>query len=84
MTASGILLVDGGDQRLGVADGPNLVPGVSEDVGEPFAQQGGVLSDHQTHGSSTRSTVGPPLGLVRVMSPVEDGDPVAETGQAAA
>jgi hypothetical protein len=30
-------LVYGGDERLGVADGPDLVSGVSEDVNESFA-----------------------------------------------
>ena len=53
-----------GEQRrehlwLGAGDGHDLVPRGGEQQDEPFPQQGVVLGDHHSHGSSASITVGP-------------------------
>ena len=62
--------LDGAEQLVGVADGgDDLLAGVGEDPGEPGPQQHGVLGDHDPHGSSTDTVVGPPFGLMTYMFP---------------
>src|SRR5690349_23632804 len=40
-----------------------LFRSVSEEANEALAQQHRILGDHDPHGSSARTTVGPPSGL---------------------
>ncbi len=77
--------VDGGQQGGRVADrGGDGEAEAVEDAGQPFAQQHAVLGEHgpdHRHGSSARSSVGPPAGLdSRVVPPTAD-DPIGESGQ---
>src|SRR5690606_42046794 len=62
----GAVALDDLDEALGVADGgDDLVAGVVEEADEPGPQQHRVLGDHDPHGSSTSTVVGPPGGLLR-------------------
>ena len=58
------MLVDHAQHRLAVADrGNNVEARLDQQPRQPFAQQHGVLGYHDSHGSSTVKTVGPPTGL---------------------
>src|SRR5690606_3775466 len=64
------VLGHGPHERGGVGHGGrHLEPLAAQQQREPFAQQGVVLGDHDTHGSSTSILVGPPDGLVTVRTP---------------
>ena len=57
-------------ERVAVADGGHdLLAGVDEQAGEAGAQQDGVFGDHDAHGSSTITVVGPPVGLTTCIRP---------------
>ena len=43
--------------------GHDVVPGVLEQPGEPLAEEGGVLADHDAHGSAASTSVPWPRGL---------------------
>ena len=67
---SGWLRVDRVDAALAVADGrDHLLARVDQQAGEPGPQQHGVLGDHDPHGISTSSVVGPPGGLITCIVP---------------
>ena len=71
------------DERVGVVDGRDDLEAVSrEQAHHPVAQQREVLGDHDPHGSSARTTVGPPAGLVDGERPVERLDAAAQAGEA--
>ena len=66
----GLVALDDGEQVVGVVDGgDHLLPGVGQQPREAGAQEHGVLGDHDPHGSSTSSVVGPPGGLTTCMLP---------------
>ena len=70
-------------QRVAVVDGRHdLEAVVPEQAGETVAQEREILGDHDPHGSSTRTIVGPPSGLYDVQGPVERLGSLAEPGQA--
>ena len=57
------------DERVGVVDGRDDLEAVRlEQPHHPVAQQREVLGDHDAHGSSARTIVGPPAGLVTTAS----------------
>ena len=79
-----LVLGDDGEQRFGVAHPrDDLVPGVLEQPREPFAQEDGVLGDHDPHGISASIRVPAPGGLwmssvppwasTRSVRPIEPG-----------
>ncbi len=58
------------DQRGPVAHrGDHVVPGLGEQQLQPLAQQHRVVGDDYPHGSSARTTVGPPRGEVMSSKP---------------
>jgi hypothetical protein len=64
----GVVLVDGGDERLAVADrGDHLVAFVGEQGADALAQQHEVLADHDLHGDSESiiGTAAPPESWFR-------------------
>ena len=62
----GLRLVDRGLERVGVAGlGDDLVPCVGEQAGEPLAEQRGVLSDHDAHGTTASTIVPRPSSLLQ-------------------
>ena len=52
------------DLGAGGRDPGDLVAGGGQQQDQALPQEGVVLGDHHTHGSSTSITVGPPRGLV--------------------
>jgi hypothetical protein len=63
---------DGTDQGVTVADrGQHLVSLVPEQLHQALAQEGRVLGHDHSHGSSARTTVGPPAGLRNEKVPSE-------------
>ena len=63
---------DGASERLAVVDrGDDLEAAVAQQAVEPVAQQREVLGDHDAHGSSARTSVGPPGGLSIAQRAVE-------------
>ena len=67
---------------LGLRDDVDV--GVAQQRHDPLAQQREVLGDHDPHGSSARTVVPRPLGLVTVSAAVERLDAMAQPGQPAA
>ena len=66
----GLVPLDGAEQLVGVADrGDDLLTGIGEDPGQSGPQQHGVLGNHDPHGSSTDTVVGPPFGLITYIVP---------------
>ena len=67
---SGLQFVDDAQQvgRIGHA-GDHVVPGVGEDALDARPQQRGVLGDHDAHGSTAVTMVGPVAGLDTVKVP---------------
>ena len=60
----GALAQHGVDERVAVVDGgDDLEAVVAQQPRQPVAQQREVLGDHDPHGSTARSVVGPPGGL---------------------
>ena len=58
------------DERVGVVDRRDDLEAVRlEQAHHPVAQEREVLGDHDPHGSSTRTIVGPPRGLVTASVP---------------
>ena len=81
----GLVPLDGDERGLGVADGLDDLDAVGrEQTDQPVAQEDRVLGDHDPHGISALSTVGPPTGLVTVRVPSTDGHPVGQAGEAGA
>ena len=78
-------LVHGGDQRRRVRGlGHDVVPGVDEQAGQALAEQRGVLTDHDAHGSTASTTV-PSAGRAGQPQPAAGrGDPVGQPGQSGA
>src|SRR5690606_30273464 len=65
-----LMTLDGLQQRLGVADrGDDLLAGIGQETGDACSQQHRVLGDHDPHGSSTSTEVGPPTGLSTWIQP---------------
>src|SRR5262245_52155321 len=64
------MLSYGGEQLLGVRHRrDHLEAALGQQPRQPVAQQHRVLGDHDSHGSSTPMTVGPPGGLSIVSVP---------------
>ena len=81
----GLLDHDRAEQVRAVVDGGHdLEAAVLEQADEPLAEQREVLGDHDAHGISARTIVGPPSGLVTTQRPVQRRDAVAEPGEPAA
>src|SRR5262249_57681056 len=52
-------------ERIAVGDGADdLESVVTQQAGQPVAEQREVLGDHYAHGRTARTVVGPPTGLV--------------------
>ncbi len=70
-------------QVAAVADrGHDLVPALGQQPGETLAEQHRVLGDHDPHGTSTRTSVPSPAGLLIHSSAAGGGDAVAQRGDA--
>src|SRR5262249_38391626 len=66
----GLVALDGDEQRIAVTHRcHHLLAGVDEQVREPGAQEDGVFGDHDPHGNSTMTVVGPPGGLRTCIRP---------------
>ena len=66
----GAVTLDGDEERIAVPDAlDDLDLLVGEQPREALAQQHRVLCDHDAHGSSARTIVGPPAGLETVSVP---------------
>ena len=64
------MALDGDERGLRVADRLDDLDAMGrEEADQPVAQEDRVLGDHDPHGISARSTVGPPAGLVTVRVP---------------
>ena len=81
----GLVALDGDEQGVAVADGGHdLLAGVDEQAGQAGSQEHGVLGDHDAHGSSTITVVGPPAGLSTCMRPPRAATRSARPCEAAA
>ncbi len=78
----GLVLGDGGEERLTVADTRDHgVAGVLEQSCESLAQEHGILGDHDSHGIATSTVVPPPRGLAMSKRAAVRCNPVPETGE---
>ena len=79
------MLVDGAQQRVGVADrGDDLEAAVGEQLGQAGAQQDRVLGDHDSHGSSTVIGGRAAGRAVDGQRAVDRGGPLGQAAQPAA
>ncbi len=63
-------LVHGAEESLGVADyRHHVVACLRQQPSNAFAEKDAVFGDHDAHGSSARTTVGPPAGLDTLSRP---------------
>jgi len=73
--------LDGAEQLVAVLDGGDDVETrLGQEALEPGTQQHRVLRDHEAHGSSTTSRVGPPGGLDNASRPSTAATRLASPG----